>query len=128
MIPASLVKYFVKGVGATLANVALMSVLVELGGLQPAVAAVVSTCGLLTIGYVVMNKWVFDDADTPDSHLKRGLKYYAVILTGKGVNYAIFVGLLSLGLWYPAAWVVGSGIAFLGTFSGNRYLWEGTPG
>lgn len=123
---ASMLRYGVKGAGATVANVTLMSGFVELAGLRPAVAAIVSTCLLLVVGYVVMNKWVFRDAQTPDSHLRRGIQYYAVILSGKGVNYVLFVGLLSVGVWYPLAWVLGSGVAFLGTFTGNRYLWEGT--
>lgn len=125
-IPSSLVKYGVQGAGATVANVALMSGLVEVADLPPEAAAVVSTCALLLGGYWVVDRWVFQDSSTPDSHLKRGIQYYAVILAGKTVNYGVFVALVAAGVWYPAAWIIGSAVAFVGTYGGNRYLWEGT--
>lgn len=124
------VRYGVKGGAGTLANIGLMSILVELGGFRPEVAAIVSTCVLLSLGYVVMNRWVFSKQQSPRglrAHLRRGASYYAVILSGKAVNYVLFVALLSIGVWYPAAWFVGAVTVFLGTFSANRWLWlEGT--
>lgn len=123
-----LVRYGIKGAVATGANVGLMALLVEFGGLRPGVAAVISTCSLLILGYVVMNRFVFAKQDGPSGvrgHLRRGAAYYAVILSGKGANYVLFLALLHVGVWYPLAWVVGSGTVFLGTFSANRWLWHG---
>lgn len=122
-----LFRYGIKGAAGTAANVALMTALVELGGIQPATAAIASTATLLLAGYVVMSRWVFPNSESPDArgHLWRGAKYYAVILSGKGVNYALFLGLLSVGVWYPAAWLLGSVTVFFGTFSANRYVWTG---
>jgi len=131
MILRELLRYGAKGGVATLANVALMSGLVELGGLQPRVAALLSTSVLLLIGYVVMNRFVFRERASPDGaveHLRRGVAYYAVILSGKGINYALFVGLTAAGVWYPAAWIIGAVTVFVGTFSANRVLWtRGEP-
>jgi putative flippase GtrA len=123
-----MLRYGIKGGAAVLANAALMALLVELGGLQPAVAAMISTCSLLTIGYVVTNRWVFGNHDGPNSlraHARRGVAYYAVILSGKGLNYLVFLGLLRLQVWYPLAWVLGAVVAFGFTFTGNRRLWAG---
>lgn len=122
-----MVRYGLKGGLQTGLNVALMTGLVELGKLRPAVAAIVSTCTLLVLGYVLMNRFVFPDGDIPDTkrgHIGRAARYYAVILSGKALNYGLFVVLLSIGVWYPLAWVVGAGTVFIGTFGGNRWLWS----
>lgn len=123
-----LARYGVKGGVATLLNVGLMSVFVEAGSLRPAIAAVISTSILLVGGYVAMNRFVFHDQQSPEGareHLRRGVSYYAVILSGKGVNYALFLILVAAGVWYPLAWLLGAGTVFLGTFSANRWLWRG---
>lgn len=122
-----LVRYGAKGTLTTTLNVGLMAALVELLGFEPALAAIVSTCTLLVLGYTLMNRWVFADAPTPDGareHLRRGVAYYGVILSGKGINYALFLGLLAVGVWYPAAWLIGSVTVFFGTFTANRWVWK----
>lgn len=124
---AELVRYGSKGALTTTLNIGFMAALVEWVAFEPAIAAVVSTCTLLTLGYAIMNRWVFPDADGPDGaegHARRAASYYAVILTGKGVNYALFLALLAAGVWYPAAWLIGSVTVFFGTFSANRWVWR----
>lgn len=128
MTVRELVRYGAKGAIATVANVGLMSILVEVGHLEPTAAAIISTAALLLVGYIAMNHFVFPDAERPSgarAHVSRGAKYYTVIFAGKGVNYAVFVGLVSAGVWYPLSWIIGSGSVFLGTYSANRLLWKG---
>ena len=119
-----LLRYGLKGGVMTALNVCGMVLLVELVGVRPAIAAIVSTLALILVGYQLMNRLVFPDAVAPDSHARRLLSYYAVILGGKGVNYALFVALLAAGVWYPLAWLLGAGTVFLGTFSANRWVWH----
>lgn len=124
---AELFRYGTKGALTTTLNVGFMAALVELAAFEPAIAAIVSTCTLLVLGYTLMNRWVFADADDPGSargHARRMGYYYAVILSGKGINYALFLGLLAADVWYPAAWILGSLTVFLGTFSANRWVWR----
>lgn len=121
-----MIRYGAKGALTTVANIALMGALVELVSMPPALAALVSTAALLLVGYQLMNHFVFPERSTPSStrgHLRRGASYYGVILSGKAVNYALFLALLDVGVPYPVAWFVGACIVFLGTFSANRYLW-----
>lgn len=124
---AEVVRYGSKGAFMTVLNIGFMAVLVEWLAFGPAIAAVVSTCTLLTLGYAIMNRWVFADAVAPDGaegHARRAASYYAVILTGKGINYGLFLGLLAVGVWYPAAWLLGAVAVFFGTFSANRWVWR----
>lgn len=129
MIPTlmrEMVRYGAKGALTTLANIALMAALVEMLATPPPIAAAISTATLLVLGYQLMNHFVFPGGDTPEStraHLRRGASYYGVILSGKGVNYVLFLGMLQVGVPYPLSWFFGACIVFLGTFSANRYLW-----
>lgn len=124
-----MIRYGAKGAMTTAANIGLMAVLVEMGSVPPPIAAVVSTSVLLVVGYQLMNHFVFRSTETPSTtrgHLRRGVSYYGVILSGKAVNYGLFLGALALGVPYPLAWFGGACIVFLGTFSANRYLWINT--
>ena len=105
-------------------NVALMAALVETGLLSPPVAAIASTLAVLIGGYLTLHLWVFKDRDASGGHLTRAPAYYVVMLTGKAANYVLFLGLLAVGVWYPLAWVLGSAVVFVGTFSANRWLWS----
>jgi len=116
-------RYGLKGGVMTLLNIAGMMLLVEIVDIKPAYAAIVSTVALILIGYQLMNRFVFPNATEPRSQTRRLASYYLVILTGKGLNYLIFTGLVSIGLWYPLSWFFGAVIVFLGTFSANRYVW-----
>lgn len=119
-----MVRYGIKGSIATILNVALMAAFVEIFTISPEVAALVSTSVLVSFGYLAMHLFVFPDAGSNGNHLRRGGAYYAIILTGKAANYAIFVGLIAAGIWYPVAWIVGAGTVFLGTYTANRRLWH----
>lgn len=117
-----IIRYGAKGGSTLLANVALMSVLVELVGIPPEIAAIISTSAMVCVGYLLMHFWVFPSSN-PDSHIRRGLTYYALILAGKAVNYVLFLALLGI-LPYPVAWIGGAGIVFLGLFTANRRLFK----
>lgn len=117
-------RYAAKGAIATIVNVLLMSGFVEVGGLRPTVAAIISTGILIPVlGYPMMTRYVFKTHD--GIQVRRLGKYAATILSGKGLNYAVFAVLLHVGVWYPAAWVIGSATVFLGTFTVNRRIWLG---
>jgi putative flippase GtrA len=117
-----MIRYGLKGGSTLLANVSLMSVLVEIVGLPPEIAAILSTTAMTVVGYLLMYHWVFPSSD-PDSHLKRGVTYYLLIFTGKAVNYVLFLALLAV-VPYPVAWIGGAGIVFLGLFTANRRLFK----
>lgn len=125
-IARQMVRYGIKGGVATLINVGLMALLVEVLGVGETWAPIISTLILIpTYGYPVMNRFVFKTADGFD--LPRLGKYTATIFAGNAVNYGLYVGLLSVGVWYPVAWIIGGVIVFLGTFSVNRHIWLGAP-
>jgi len=121
-------RYGVKGAAFVALNVAVQVVLVEAGGLRPEVAAALSTAAMPLLGYVAMNRFVFPDAATASGwgYVRRFGQYYAVNLSSKAVNYALFLALLWAGVWYPVAYVGGAAIVFVGTFAANRWLWHGS--
>lgn len=127
MMHREIARYGVKGAAFVLINVAVQMVLVELGGLHPATAAALSTATLPLLGYVAMNRFVFPDARASSrrAHLKRFGQYVGVNYSSKLVNYVLFLALLWIGVWYPAAYIIGAGVVFIGSFSLNRWLWHG---
>jgi len=119
-------RYGLKGGAFVLVNVAVQILLVEFGSLHPAVAAAISTALLPLAGYVVMNRFVFPDADTSSGRgVRRFGGYYAVIMSSKVLNYGLFIAFLAVGVWYPVAYLLGAILVFVGTFSANRWLWHG---
>lgn len=117
---------FVGGTGF-IANIALLMGFVELLFVQEELAAILSTLLVLAGGFIAMNWWVFANAKNSNSYhglMKRGGSYYAIMLTGKAINYGIYLLLLSLNIWYPLAWLLGSMAVFIGTFTLNRGVWH----
>lgn len=112
-----------------LANVLFLVVLVEVGGVPEQYGAIISTVTVLLGSFTLTNWWVFAAAPSEPSAgsvLKRGVSYYAIMLTGKGINYLLYLLILSVGVWYPVAWIVGSVVVFVGTYTANRLLWYNT--
>lgn len=108
-------------------NLGIMTGLVELAALAPPHAAAISTATVLLIFYTVTDRWVFANGSHPTTargHLRRAASYWGVILGGKAINYAIFLVLVSTGVWYQIAWVLGAALTFAGTFTANRWLWH----
>jgi len=73
-----------------------------------------------------MNRFVFRaSADGWRGHAKRFSQYYGVNMSSKVANYAIFLGLFTVGVWYPVAYLLGAIAVFFLTFAVNRRLWLG---
>lgn len=125
---SALLRYGVKGAGFVALNVATQIALVEAGGLEPPVAAALSTAVMPLLGYVAMNRFVFQEAGaakTRRGYVKRFVQYYAVNMSSKVVNYILFLGFLFAGVWYPVAYILGAAIVFALSFTVNRWLWTG---
>lgn len=120
------VRFAVIGGTGLLANTAILMLLVEVVQVSEIIAAIFSTLLVLAGGFIATNWWVFasvDNGNTTKGLLKRSSSYYAVMLTGKIINYGIYLILLSFNIWYPLAWFFGSITVFAGTFISNRFIW-----
>jgi len=122
------IRYGIKGAAFVVLNVAVQVVLVETGTLTPPLAAALSTAAMPFLGYVAMNRFVFPKAGAASGwgYAKRFGQYYAVNMSSKVVNYAIFFGLYSVGVWYPVAYLIGAGFVFIASYSIHRWLWHGS--
>jgi putative flippase GtrA len=119
-------RFAVSGGGGLVLNLLILTALVELVGIREEYAALLSGAFGLLASFTATNWWVFDESPASNSVngvLKRGIAYYAIMIGGKAINYVIYIYLLSLGVWYPAAWAIGSVVVFLATFSMNKMLW-----
>lgn len=107
-------------------NVLFLTLLVELLSVPEYLAAVISATLVLFGTFIATNEWVFKaiPAENKGDFIKRGVGYYIIMLTAKSVNYIIYLVLLSIGIWYPVAWIIGSVAVFVGTFSLNRLMWN----
>lgn len=116
---------FVGGSGF-IANALVLIMLVELLFIPEYLAAIISAMLVLSGSFIATNEWVFKriGTKTKNSLLKRGIGYYIIMLTAKAVNYIIYLFLLSIDVWYPIAWIIGSAAVFVGTFSLNRLMWD----
>lgn len=126
-----LFRFGITGGAGLVANLVLLSVIVEILGFHEAYAAILSTSIVLLGGFILTNWWVFssiDSKDSPKGLMKRGISYYAIMLSGKGINYIIYLILLSYDIWYLMAWIIGSFLVFIGTFSANRFIWYRAEG
>lgn len=116
---------FVGGSGF-IANALVLIILVELLFIPEYLAAIISAMLVLSGSFIATNEWVFKRIGTKNKNslLKRGIGYYIIMLTAKAVNYIIYLFLLSIDVWYPIAWIIGSAAVFVGTFSLNRLMWD----
>lgn len=120
-----LVRWAVKSVGGLLANLALLTVWVDMVGFEAWWAVGINWVLIAIAGYAVTDQWVFLGADSPGKlvgHVRQFIEMQAVMTSGKIVNYGIYLVLIGL-VDYRIAWTVGAAITFIGTFLGNRYLW-----
>lgn len=121
-----LVLWGVSSVGGLLVNLALLTLWVNGLGVDPAVA-IFPNWVLLAVGsYWFNDRVVFADHDAAETliqHVRQLIGSEAIILTSKGVNYVIYLGLLR---WidYRVAWVVGAVSVFVLTFVLNRRWWR----
>lgn len=125
------VRWGIKSVGGLLANLGLLTVWVEYLAIPPEFAVGINWLLISLVGYVVTDKWVFGESESPTGPLaiaKQYLGMQSVMTVGKLLNYAIYVGLIHIGNDYRVAWASGAVVVFIATFLGNRYLWvTGNP-
>lgn len=119
-------RFAVTGGGGLVLNLLILGALVEVGGIREEYAALLSGAFGLLASFTATNWWVFNESpagNSVDSVVKRGIAYYAIMIGGKAINYVIYIYLLTIGVWYPVAWALGSVLVFLATFSMNKMLW-----
>lgn len=124
---AEVVRYGSVGAVGLAINLALLTALVEIGDVRAIPAAVVAATGALAVTYVATDRMVFGDVvSSTDAgpRVGRAATYYAVMVGGKLLNLGIYAALVAIDVWYPAAWVVGSGLVFLATYAANRSVWR----
>lgn len=121
------IKWGTKSVGGLVANLALLTVWVDGFQLPPEVAIFINWVLISTVSYVVADRWVFEDADSPIGVKAKLVRYFSmqgIMATSKVANYGIYISLLWMGADYRVAWTVGAIMTFLFTFSGNKHLWN----
>jgi putative flippase GtrA len=112
------------GVGLIL-NITLLMVMTELFEINEIPAALISAFITLIITYNLTNKLVFrTDSSRFRRHRDRIPRYYMIMALGKAANFVVYILLLGLEFWYPIAWVVGSMLAFIGTYTLNSFIWR----
>lgn len=121
-----IIRFGFVGSAGFMLNVLLLILLVELLFVPEHLAAIISAILVLSGTFIATNEWVFKAIPTKNKGdlIKRGVSYYIIMLTAKSVNYVIYIVLLSIGIWYPVAWIIGSVAVFVGTFSLNRLMWN----
>lgn len=121
-------RYGITGGGGLILNLALLIGFVDLFGFPESIAALLSTGLTLFMTFFVIERWVFTSylSDDGRAAFKRAPIYYLVMISGKGVNFVIYLMLLSVNVWYPVAWGSGSIVVFGGTFLMNRFVWRRT--
>lgn len=120
-----LVRWGIRAVGGLAVNIILLTFWVEYVGLAEWLAIIPNWVILSVTMYAVTDKWVFagfESASSLAGHVKQFAGSESIMLAAKGLNYAIYLGLLSL-IDYRLAWIVGAVISFGVTFLGNRWWW-----
>lgn len=122
------IQYGITSSGGLIFNLLLLSALVEMGDLNEIIAAAISTGVTLLFSFTIVQGWVFNQYQVQSRQMiaKRASMYYIVMSISKIINMAIYSSLVWLNIWYPVAWIIGSGTVFIGTFTMNRYLWTKT--
>lgn len=113
-IDTQLARFVLSGGAGAALDLALLTVLVEIGGLGLALATVFSLTLACLVHFALNMRWVFDARGDTASRLAR----YAVMLTVTyAVTLALVLGLSSVGVWYPLAKTVAvaacAGVNFL---------------
>lgn len=118
-------KWALKSVGGLLANLALLTVWVDVVGLHPAVAIVPNFVIISIAGYAITDQWIFPDGVSPQSvseHVRQYVGMQSANIVGKAGNYGIYLIALPV-IDYRAAWVLGAGVTFALSFTLNRWWW-----
>jgi len=120
-----MVRWGVSSVGGLVANIALLTLWVDIVGLHPAVAIIPNFVFISAASYLLASHWVFPDGVSPSSlvgHIRQWAGTETAMLAGKVANYIIYLVLLPR-IDYRLAWIVGAVATFLVTFSLNKWWW-----
>lgn len=121
-----LLKWGLKGVAGLAANLALLTVWVEVVGLPAWLAIAPNFVLLSTAGYLVASRWIWPDGVSPSSwrgHAVQYLGQQTAMVAGKAGNYLLYLVLLPV-VRYQLAWFVGAVTTFLLTFVLNQWWWN----
>lgn len=110
-------------------NLALLTVWVDGVGIRPEFAIWINWALLSVYGYVVTQRWVFDETKSINGvrgHARQFLGMQGILGVGKAINYVVFVALIWVGLDYRVGWVLGAVVGLVVNFGGNRAWWTST--
>lgn len=121
-------RYLAQSVGGLVVGLALLSGWVEVVGIPPSIAVLLNWALLALANCLVLDRWVFpgDHATTLRGFVTRLVGMQAAMITGKALNYIVYLVFLQVGVWYPAAWVAGAGLSFAVSLALNR-RWFARP-
>ena len=117
-IPSRFFRYTVSGVIATIVHVGILTFLVELIYLNPTVSSAIGFIVACCLNYILQHYLVFS---ANGKHTVLVLRYVVVTLSTFVINIGLFWCLYHLvGVWYPAAQLIATGMIFLLNFFINR--------
>jgi putative flippase GtrA len=116
------VRYFAQSLGGLVVGLALLTLWVEWLAVSAWAAALVNFVLMGAVQCAIADRWVFggDAATTLRTFARRLVGYQAAMLSSKGLNYIVFVGLVKVGVVYQLAWLVGAGLSFGVSLALNR--------
>ena len=113
------VRYGISGGSAVGLHFLVLVVLVEWTVLNPTIATTVGFLAGCVVNYTLQHRWVFG---ANGNHQRFLLRYIGVTPCTVAFNAALFHALQAwLGVWYPLAQAVATGVVFLVNFEINRH-------
>jgi putative flippase GtrA len=125
-----LVRWGLKAVGGLAANLALLTLWVDVVGFAAWWAVGINWLLISLVGFAVTDRWVYGATDSPDGWMalaRRYLGLQSVMAGSKAANWLLYVALLPV-VDYRVAWALGAVVTFLATFAGSRWLWTASRG
>lgn len=124
-----IIKFGVTSLAGLIVNVSILVLLVEVVRLPEWMGGAISMALTPVLIFPFVNNWVFD-SELVDINivvqLQRFVGYYTSIMASKLVNYVIFIVLITIDVWYPISWAIGSIATFLFTYSVNNLIYNKT--
>lgn len=124
--PREFIRWCVKSGLGLAVNLALLTVWVDYLDIPPEIAIFINWLLLSVYGYLLARHWVFDETvelSGPLEHARQYVGMQGVMVSGKALNYLVYVALIWLGIDYRVSWVIGAVAGLLVNFGGNRWLW-----
>jgi putative flippase GtrA len=112
-------RYFVSGSLALATHLIVLMTLVELLAMSASLATSIGFFIGLSVNYIIQRRWVFH---VDGAHRVLFVRYVGITLATFGVNILLFrIAYEGLGLWYPLAQVLATGIIFVANFVINLH-------